>query len=79
MLPSPEKLNLFERLYQEERPFLRTAETFSPPEFKDRALLMEYRRWRSVTKDLPEMEHRYLAPARQLWAGRKAAQQDSKL
>ena len=75
MTSSLEKLNLFARLYQEERPFLRQGKTFSPPEFQDKALLLEYRHWRSQTKDLPNLESRYLAPARKLWACRKAAAQ----
>ena len=75
MTSSLEKLNLFARLYQEERPFLRQGKTFSPAEFQDKALLLEYRHWRSQTKDLPDLESCHLAPARELWERRKAAAQ----
>jgi hypothetical protein len=55
MEPSPEKLTLFERLYEEEGEVVRWGRNFEPPEFADQEFLTEYRTWRLRNKELPRM------------------------
>ena len=65
---SPEKQQLFERLYEKEGEVVRTGQNFLPVELERQEDLTEYRIWRHYAKEVPRMEE-LSAYCDQLWNG----------
>ncbi len=52
----PERLALFEKLYEAEGEVVRHGHNFTPPELADKEALREYRTWRHWNKEAPRNE-----------------------
>ncbi len=53
---SPERLALFEKLYEAEREVVRFGRNFEPPELARQEDLTAYRSWRHWNKEVPRID-----------------------
>ena len=74
---SPERLALFEKLYEAEGEVVRHGRNFTPPELANQEDLEEYRSWRHWNKEAPRNEE-VAQFFREKWAKEKAEAEKTK-